>query len=151
MIAEAEKQNMEEKTRAKSCSGCTVFIVLAFITIIIIAIMIPSYLSSRYRREFLECKTNLINIGTAVEMYHARYNKYPQELKEISPDFITSIPSCPVAKTNTYSSGYIYRNNPQDEESAFTVYCNGHYHQKARIPAGYPQFSSKNGIQTGEY
>ena len=56
----------------------------------------------------IECKKNLVSIGSACESYSAQHdNKYPKTLNELSPTYLEKIPICPADKAEySYTSGY---------------------------------------------
>jgi hypothetical protein len=50
------------------------------------------------------CKSNLKNLGTAVEMYADDWNgEYPRSLGLLTPNYIKIIPECPEVGSVTYS------------------------------------------------
>jgi hypothetical protein len=53
------------------------------------------------------CKSNLKNIGTALEMYSSDHGgEYPPSLATLSPEYLKRIPECPLAGQDTYSPSY---------------------------------------------
>ena len=108
----------------------TIFFVVSLFAVI----LIPNYLIARAQGSMRNCKSNLKNIGTALEIYSTdNYGRYPRELKDLIPDYIYEIPLCPAAedqkslivlgiciyryKETTYS--YVCSRNPD----AFTMCC----------------------------
>ncbi len=58
------------------------------------------------------CGTNLEKIGNALNAYGNEHeDNYPDSLEGLVPDYLSQIPECPTAKTDSYSSGYIGRRN----------------------------------------
>ncbi len=48
------------------------------------------------------CKSNLKNIGTALEMYSSDHGgEYPPSLATLSPEYLKRIPECPLAGQDT--------------------------------------------------
>ncbi len=87
------------------------------------------------------CTSNLKNIATALEMYATRHGgRYPTRLAQLTPSILKVIPNCPFKSRDTYSQSYQVSENPD----AFTLGCqsDGHY----GYPAGYPQYSSYQGV-----
>ncbi len=84
------------------------------------------------------CKSNLRNIGTALEMYSTDYSgRYPTSSTLLTPNYLKTIPTCPAVGECTYV--FQTASNPD----LFTVVCSGDNH---RIPAlNYPQFTSVKG------
>ncbi|MBS2034733.1 hypothetical protein JST97_07090 [bacterium] len=53
------------------------------------------------------CKSNLKNIGTALEMYSTdNAGRYPTSLAPLSPMYLKQIPTCPAAGKDSYSETY---------------------------------------------
>lgn len=95
------------------------------------------------RNTFLYCKSNLKNIGTALELYSTdNKGHYPRSLKQICPLYLKTLPTCPAAGKDTYSSSYKVIVNPD----AYTVFCSGHNHKNEGVPQNYPQYSSIQGL-----
>ena len=84
---------------------------LAFLAIaaVIAANIVPNFLRAQSRREFMSCRSNLKNIGLALEIYtHQEKKVYPDSLKSLVPDILVSIPPCPAAGEDVYSQTYRY-------------------------------------------
>lgn len=91
----------------------------------------------------VQCKTNLKNLATALEMYATdNVGRYPKDIKILSPMYLKQIPTCPAAGRDTYSSTYSVRESPD----AFTIYCKGHNHGQMGIPEDYPLYDSNRGL-----
>jgi hypothetical protein len=105
------------------------------------AVLVPNFLAARSRGQLLACKSNLKNIGTALEMYSTdNAGHYPAELSRLTPDYLRVVPTCPAARADTYSPGYTWASNPD----AYTVICTGAHHRE--VPANYPQYNSWEGL-----
>jgi hypothetical protein len=88
-------------------------------------------------RELKGCKTNLKHLATALEMYSCDHQgHYPKSLAELVPQYVISLPKCPAAGVETYSSGLATASQPD----IFSLQCTGHFHQKARQPINCPQY-----------
>jgi len=95
------------------------------------------------KAHFYECQSNLKNIGTALEMYKLDKKRYPESLGELAPQYLREIPTCPSAKTDTYSKGY----ETNSRGSAYTVFCSGHHHKDMPLPMNYPRYTSVNRLE----
>lgn len=86
------------------------------------------------------CRSNLKNIGTALEIY-GRDNggHYPPSLSVIVPMYMKSLPTCPGAGRATYS--IIVSAQCTD----FTVICSGNSHSWYLAPDS-PCYSLRNGV-----
>lgn len=88
------------------------------------------------------CKSNLKNFGLALDMYAAdSQGRFPTRLGQLTPNYLRVIPNCPAGGKDTYSATYV------SSGGAFTLFCQGHYHQKAGvIKPDYPRYSSRAGL-----
>jgi hypothetical protein len=105
------------------------------------------------------CKSNLKNIGTAMEMYASdNQGQCPSSLEALAPSYLKSLPECPSARQQTYSASYQVKRKAIPTSSTnnkmptgltsddYTVFCQGSHHAKAGLPADYPIYSSLNGL-----
>lgn len=91
----------------------------------------------------IACKSNLKNMGTALEMYSTDNNgRYPVALSKITPDYLKVIPTCPAAKADTYSSSYVSHDKPD----VYSIYCSGHHHKLVKLPPDYPKYDAIQGL-----
>lgn len=66
------------------------------------------------------CTTNLQRIATALEMYSTdNTGRFPTSLRSLVPQYLESMPTCPVAGCDTYTHGYSSTSNPD----GYTVAC----------------------------
>lgn len=131
--------------RLSSRKGFTLIELMIVIAIIAIlaAILVPNFIRARAQGQLTACKSNLKNIGTACEMYSTdNSGRYPSGLAKLTPDYLKSIPTCPSAGQDTYTSAYTSSMNPD----AYTVYCSGANHTAAGTNSGYPQFNAFQGL-----
>jgi hypothetical protein len=92
------------------------------------------------------CKSNLKNLGTALEMYSCDYDgHYPPTMTLLTPNYLRIIPECPSAGKDTYSTSYQTRISP-DYGHSYATDCQGHNHKDAGLPADYPQYNSVQGL-----
>ena len=118
----------------------TTFVITA-IVIGLALFILPNFLRARACGQLCACKSNLKNIGTALEMYAAdNEKKYPPELDRITPNYLKVIPTCASAGRNTY----LYKQN--EDPDAYTVLCNGSYHITITNRPNYPQYDSIQGL-----
>lgn len=121
-----------------------VFTVLAII-IALGVVIAPNFLRARSQGTLTACKSNLKNIGTALEMYSSDHGgRYPEKLSEITPEYLKTIPTCPVAGKDTYSPSYRSTTAPD----YYLVFCSGSYHQGS-CPPNFPQYDSVQGLCEG--
>ncbi|MHC9544325.1 MAG: protein kinase [Vulcanimicrobiota bacterium] len=86
------------------------------------------------------CRSNLRNIGTALEMYAADNNgRYPAVLSVLTPEYIKSIPTCP----SRFQENYMYAS--MTEPDIYTVWCGGKNHASQGMPANFPEYDSITG------
>ena len=128
-------------------SGFTLIELMIVIAIIAIlaAILVPNFVRARAQGHLTACKSNLKNIGTALEMYSTDHaGRYPTALTVLTTGanggYLKTIPSCPAAGSNTYS--YASSKNPD----IFTVWCNGSQHTVLDVSANFPQYDSIKGL-----
>jgi hypothetical protein len=90
--------------------------------------------------QYVACRSNLSNIGTALEMYSTDFaGRYPSALDSLRPAYLQSIPTCPSAGKPSYS--YSACTAPD----RFTVYCAGTNHRTDAGPDE-PCYSSDLGL-----
>lgn len=125
-----------------SCLGC--FLAGSILTILL-AILLPGFLSAPDRGRLTACKSNLKNISTAVEMYASdNQDVYPQNLDVLPQKYLQRIPTCPACGVDSYSSSY------QAQGKEFTLFCQGDNHAKALGSEGTrnrPAYSGSLGLQ----
>ena len=126
-------------------------IVIAIIAILA-AILVPNFIRARAQGQLTACKSNLKNVGTALEMYSTDWaGKYPAtaSLAILTPDYLKTIPTCPAAGTDTYSGSYITGNvayNSSNYQDYYLIACNGTNHTALSLPVGYPQYDGLRGL-----
>ena len=87
--------------------------------------------------ELKQCETNLRQLAIALEMYsYEHQGRYPRSLAELVPQYVISLPKCPAAGADTYSSGLATASQPD----IFSLQCTGNFHHKARQPINCPQY-----------
>jgi competence protein ComGC len=106
------------------------------------AILVPNFIKARSRGQLTACKSNLKNIGTALEMFATDHDgEFPATMVMLTPRYLRVVPECPHASEDTYSPSY------QRGERTYTFYCSGLHHKAAGITAAnYPQYNSTQGL-----
>lgn len=131
--------------RRKKSGGFTLIELMIVIAIIAIlaAILVPNFIRARAQGQFTACKSNLKNIGTALEMYSTDASgRYPTTLNSLTPNYLKTIPTCPSAGAATYTGGFTSASNPD----AYTVVCTGTNHKAVDAGQNYPQYNSVQGL-----
>jgi hypothetical protein len=116
-------------------------------------ILVPNFRRARGGGHLTACKSNLKNIGTAMEMYSTDWSgKYPvgggSTMTLLTPKYLKVIPECPAAGTSTYRAafgtdgGY---NSPNFDDYYF-IQCSGSNHTVVSVPPGYPQYDGISGL-----
>lgn len=83
------------------------------------------------------CKSNLIKIATACEMYATDFEgHYPARLSILDPKYLKSLPQCPLNIPGTQPYGY------QVNPHAFTVVCQGDNHIVYSGHKNWPQYGT---------
>lgn len=104
------------------------------------------------------CRSNLKNIGTALEMYSTDFEgRYPRELGQLTPNYLKTIPNCRLRKGEAvpevvkplYAAQgigfeeYGYQPNPEGEPDSYVVWCrSGH----PSLEPFYPKYTSLEGL-----
>jgi prepilin-type N-terminal cleavage/methylation domain-containing protein len=110
-------------------------IVIAIIAILA-AILVPNFIRARAQGQLTACKSNLKNIGTAMEMYSTdNSGRYPSAMGSLTPNYLKVIPTCPSRGSDTYTGSFTSTSNPD----SYTIYCNGSNHAGASVSPNYPQ------------
>jgi hypothetical protein len=118
------------------------------------AVLVPNFIKARAQGQTTACKSNLKNIGTALEMYSTDWSgKYPTSLDTLTPNYLRTIPECPAAGSMTYKAhfGPKAKGNTEGYADYYYVECAGSSHEDVGIPADYPAFSSITGLLEGSY
>ena len=123
----------------------------AVCVIILAAILVPNLIRQRAPSNGMACKSNLKNIGTAMEMYSTDYEgKYPRNLSLITPNYLKTIPECP--RQGHGSLGYFVQfgvgvpYNTAGFEDYYFLQCEGSNHTSVSVPANYPQYDGIQGL-----
>lgn len=109
-------------------------IILLFAGIVFILFPLISFM--RAKEKLILCRENMRKIGTALEMYSTDHSgHYPTDLKDLSPEYLKTVPTCPSAGIDTYTDGYCGLFEPDE----YSFYCRGKNHSAAFVLADYPK------------
>ncbi len=140
---------MLSKIRRRS-GGFTLIELMIVIAIIAIlaAILVPNFIRARAQGQLTACKSNLKNIGTAMEMYSTDWSgKYPSPIAnsktKLTPNYLKTIPTCPAAGKDTYTFGTQFNGSPVYQDYYY-VDCAGSNHTAVSVTGNFPAY---NGIQ----
>lgn len=113
-------------------------------------ILLFPFIQPRHRGSSLTaCKSNLKNIGTAMEMYSTDYSgDYPPDESLLTPDYLKTLPTCPSSREThyTFEFGPTATYNTMSYEDYYFIYCTGESHVNAGVPKNYPQYSAIIGL-----
>lgn len=110
---------------------------------VIAAVAVPNFMRARAQGQVAACKSNLKNMGTALEMYGTdNAGHYPTRLSQLTPNYLVTIPTCPAAGSDTYAASFESAQNPD----AYTVFCAGKHHEAVGYPANHPCYTSTGGL-----
>jgi hypothetical protein len=116
------------------------------------AVLMPNFVRARSQGQLTGCKSNLKNIGTAMEMYSTDYTgKYPDSMEKLTPNYLRALPECPAAEKVTYRAhmGPNAKGNTEKYEDYYYIECAGHNHQAVSVPADFPAYSGIQGLLEG--
>lgn len=137
--------------------------------LVVSAVVIPNFTHHGCGGQTTACKSNLKNIGTALEMYAVdNHNRYPDSLKPLVGEYLKIIPTCPSIGASTYPQGYAVWHDPAGRPATptpdvnspqfdkyvaestkydrYTVVCAGANHAAVGDSANYPQYTSTQGL-----
>jgi len=93
------------------------------------------------------CIQNLKNLGTTLEMYSTdNLARYPRTLAPLAPDYLRTLPTCPAAGADTYSTAF----QTSAKADAYTIMCGGAHHAPEGYSANCPQYTSNEGLVNAE-
>ena len=123
-------------------------IVIAIIAILA-AILVPNFIRARAQGQLTACKSNLKNIGTAMEMYSTDWGgKYPTAigLPGLAPNYLKTIPECPAAGSSTYTALFSGALNTAGYQDYYYISCNGGNHTAVSVSGNYPAYDGIQGL-----
>lgn len=96
------------------------------------------------------CASNLKNMATAMEMYSTDWaGKYPPSKRHLVPNYLKTLPACPVAKKDTYrvQLGPKAPGNSQGFRDYYLLSCQGRHHSSEGYPQNFPKYTSIQGVR----
>jgi len=129
--------------------GFTIIEMLIVLSIIgsIALISMPYFIRAKFKADRTKCLTNERALAQGLEIRLNTRGSYPEELQDLRNENIleVDIPVCP-------SNGKSYKGHYEvnDERSRYTLSCPGIHYKFLKMKEGYPQYSSKDGLDLGE-
>lgn len=111
--------------------------------------MAPFILAPPRGGQLTACKSNLKNLGTAMEMYSTDWSgKYPEDLAMLTPNYLKTIPDCPAAGSATYTlqTGVEAPKNTGGFIDYYILQCEGNFHSAVGVPPNFPQYNGIEGL-----
>lgn len=105
----------------------------------------------RQQSELTACKSNLKNMGTAMEMYSTDWSgKYPtgNAFEALTPNYLKTLPACPSGGAGTYrmALGPEAKYNTKNYTDYYFIECRGVSHGHVGVPRNYPQYNGIVGL-----
>lgn len=133
--------SMADRERSKGFVLIELLVVM-FILSILASTMIPLLRRAFYRAKVTGCVINLRNLSTAMNQYFVEYQVYPDDLGDLAPTFIKTIPTCPAAQIDTYTTGYQKAGEPQQ----YSLHCGGINHSEMGLGENEPYYNIDSGL-----
>ena len=146
VVAQSSEENSVKKS---GCLSRTNIIFILVLGTVLAAIYGPSFYRARAGGLLSHCKSELKNIGTAMEMYSTDWSgKYPTSLGQLTPKYLKTIPECPWAGEVTYTlqTGLNVAYNSRGFRDYYFVQCEGENHTAVSVPPNYPQYDGIQGL-----
>lgn len=120
----------------------TVMVVIALLA----AIIIPNFRHSTDSANYAACQQNITNIATALQAYaNDNAQAFPTTTSALIPTYLPTMPTCPAAQADTYSSSY--ESSLQSTGTGmFTIYCNGFNHSNIVSAPNEPYYIFGQGL-----
>lgn len=110
------------------------------------AIMVPNFIRARAQSQLSVCKGNLKNIATALELWATDNDgAYPENLQQLVPTYLRSVPQCPTTQRNTYTY-QVTGHDKLDRPNSYEVFCEGEWHIHITRAPNYPRYTSQEGL-----
>ena len=122
---------------------------LGGVTLLLGALLAPNFVRARSRGATTACKSNLKNIGSALEMYSMdHYGKYPRNLSYLTPNYLKTIPKCPEPESLGYFAEFGLKAaiNTAGFQDYYYLSCIGTGHKKVSIGRNYPAYDGIQGL-----
>lgn len=128
-----EQKELALKLSGYSMVGCFVFIIAAIIWAIF---NVPGIIQNMKEEKLDTCAMNIKRISQAVDAYRVERGSYPVNLEDLVPSYISALPTCPGSQNSVpYVKSYAATN----ALNAYTIMCQGNYHEGATAP-DYPRY-----------
>ncbi|MBI3924483.1 MAG: hypothetical protein HY319_02990 [Armatimonadetes bacterium] len=119
----------------------TELLLIGAIGAILISILAPKPRICHCPGQLTACKSNLKNLGTALEMYSIdNGGLYPTTLDRLAPEYLKTVPTCPTAGMDTYSGSFRSAAGPD----LYTIMCAGQNHTRSGVEGDYPQYNTSS-------
>ena len=122
--------------------------VLLILSILMLVLLAPSLRRNQARSQLSQCRDNLEMLATGMEMYAADYSAYPTSLRQLSPNYLKTIPLCPADGVQDYSlfTGADAPGNSRRQARYFYLECSRENHTEAAVAGHFPAYSSVRGL-----
>lgn len=100
-------------------------------------------------RPYVECYSNLKNMGTAMEIYSTDWSgKYPPALDNLTPNYLKELPECRAAGSMSYKAqfGPNTQWNTPGFQDYYLLWCDGGHHPGSGAPQGFPFYDGITGL-----
>ena len=107
----SQNKTIEDEQRNHRRELLIMGMVSVSVIIVFLIFVVPNIFSERAGCEYTQCRSNMKNIGTALELFASDNDGlYPPTLNNLTPDYLKSIPQCEgrVEEFKTDLSGIIY-------------------------------------------
>ena len=105
----ADCKKAHKGSRCPRC-GCETFVqqtdwwlyslVSVLTALLLAAVLVPNFIRPRSRGILTACKSNLKNLGTALELYSSDWSgRYPHDIHLVTPNYLKTVPTCPASTT----------------------------------------------------
>lgn len=122
---------------------------LGMATLLLAIMILPSFIRCHCGGQLTACKSNLKNIGTALELYSTDWHgHYPRNLNMLVPNYLRELPDCPSAGRMTYRADFGLQapGNTEHFEDYYFIECAGDWHTSVGLPPNYPQYNGILGL-----
>lgn len=143
------RPGVPEEEEKKGIFSPLFLLLVVGLPLLLAAMLVPNFVRARARGQLTACKSNLKNIGTALEMYSTDWSgKYPKELSQLTPKYLKTIPTCPSVGRLTYvmQTGDNVGYNTAHFQDYYVIHCDGPNHEAVSVPTDFPQYDGLRGL-----
>jgi hypothetical protein len=145
---------MSKNSKRRIISG----ILLFFCALTVIIILSTADNVYAVTNGFTSCQHFLKEIGAAQDLYYRDHGSYSDRLEDLKPEYLERITYCfqcdkelsPKAINHYWRYYHIdiksYEYHVSDDKQNYTIVCRAPNHLNVGVDAGYPQFSSVDGL-----